>query len=268
MDNLKEIFKTNQKLWNTKTPIHVKSDFYKMEGFMKGETSLRKIELALLPDLKGKTILHPQCHFGQDTLSLERMGAQCTGVDFSSVAIQKAKDIRDELGMNSEFVFCNVLDMDQHIEKQFDIVYCSYGIITWFPNLEDWAEQISKRLKPGGRFYFIEFHPFFYMFDWETDELSFDYFNSGKPEIEIEKGTYAENDAEIEMKEYYWMHSLSEIFTALKKAGFSVEDFQEYDFSPYKIFENCKTRAEQEFVYQPVKAKIPHVFSLITQKTL
>jgi len=266
MEDLEKIFETNQKLWDTKTPIHVKSDFYNMDGFMNGETSLRKIELDLLPDLFNMDVLHAQCHFGQDTLSMERMGANCTGVDFSSVAIHKANEIRDELNLNAEFVCCNVLEMDQHITKQYDIVYCSYGIITWFPDLNVWANQIAKRLKPGGRFYFVEFHPLFYMFDWNTDELSFDYFNSGKAEIEIEKGTYAENDAEIEMKEYYWMHSLSEIFNALKKSGLIVDDFQEYDFSPYKIFENCKTRAEQEHVYQPTKAKLPHVFSLVANK--
>jgi ubiquinone/menaquinone biosynthesis C-methylase UbiE len=266
MEDLKTIFETNQKLWNTKTPIHVKSDFYNMDGFMKGDTSLRKIELELLPDLSNMDVLHPQCHFGQDTLSMERQGANCTGVDFSSVAVQKANEIRDTLNLKSEFVCCNVLEMDQYIDKQFDIVYCSYGIITWFPDLEIWANQIAKRLKPGGSFYFVEFHPVFYMFDWETDQMAFDYFNSGKPEIEIEKGTYADNGAEIEMKEYYWMHSLSEIFNALAKAGLSVDDFQEYDYSPYKIFKNCKTRAEQEYVYQPTKGKIPHVFSMVASK--
>jgi len=266
MNDLKEIFDTNQKLWNAKTPIHINSDFYNMDAFLKGQISLRKIELALIPNLKGKEILHTQCHFGQDTLSLERLGGKCTGVDFSNVAIQEAEDIREKLKLNSEFICCNILDMDQHIDKLFDIVYASYGIITWFPDMEIWANQIAKRLKPGGRFYFVEFHPLLYMFDWNTDQLSFDYFNSGKPEIEIEKGTYANNDSEIEMKEYFWMHSISEIFSAFMKVGLVIEDFQEYDFSPYKIFENCTLRKEQEFVYQPTQAKIPHVMSIVARK--
>ena len=266
MENQNHFFETNRKLWDNKTPIHVNSDFYDMESFMKGETSLRKIELNLLPDLKGKTLLHPQCHFGQDTLSLERLGAQCTGVDFSEVAIKKANDIRTSLNLSSEFVCCNVIQMDQCIDKIYDYVYCSYGIITWFPNLNDWAAQISKRLKPGGQFYFVEFHPLIYMFDWGTNELFFDYFNRGEPEVEIEKGTYADSNAEIEMKEYFWMHSLSEIFQALISNGLIIDDFKEYDFSPYKIFDKCTRRAEQEYIYKPVRSKLPHVFSIVATK--
>ena len=60
--------------------MHLKSDFYDVEGFLKGESSLNDIELGLLGDIKGKSILHLQCHFGQDTISLGRLGANVTGV--------------------------------------------------------------------------------------------------------------------------------------------------------------------------------------------
>lgn len=262
----KHYFETNQKLWNSRTPNHLKSDFYNMPGFLKGETSLKKIELDLLPNLENKKVLHPQCHFGQDTLSLERMGAICTGVDFSDVAIKEANSLRDKLSLQSRFVCCNVLEMDQHVQDTFDYVFCSYGVVTWLPDLNIWAQQIAKRLKPGGQFYFVEFHPLLYMFDWETDIMHFPYFNNQKPEVEIEKGTYADKDADIELKEYFWMHPISEILNALITNGLTIEAFDEYDYSPYNIFGACKIRNDIEYVYQPVKAQLPHVLSIVATK--
>lgn len=87
----------NKKLWNDKTDIHVNSEFYNVEGFLKGETSLKETELYMLGDIKGKSILHLQCHFGMDSISLSRMGASVTGVDFSDQAISKAKELPAKL---------------------------------------------------------------------------------------------------------------------------------------------------------------------------
>jgi len=197
MKELNEYFDANRRLWDNKTQIHVKSDFYNMEGFMKGESSLRKLELGVLGDLSGKKLLHTQCHFGQDTLSLQRMGAECTGVDFSDKAVAQANALNTSLDLGAHFVCCNVLEMDQNIEELFDVVYTSYGVVTWLPNLNDWAEQISKRIKVGGTFYMIEFHPVLYMFEWEEDIIKYNYFNPGKPVEEIEQGTYADKNADI-----------------------------------------------------------------------
>src|SRR5690606_5045502 len=70
----------NKESWNNRTDVHLNSDFYDLDGFMKGKSSLNSIELELLGDVYGKSILHLQCHFGQDTLSLSRMGAKVTGI--------------------------------------------------------------------------------------------------------------------------------------------------------------------------------------------
>ena len=104
-------FAANQKLWDAKTSVHVDSEFYEMTKFLEGKNSLRKIELSELPDLKGKTVLHSQCHFGQDTLSMQRMGAQCTGIDLSSKAIDAARRYNDQMGLDATFVQCNVYDI-------------------------------------------------------------------------------------------------------------------------------------------------------------
>lgn len=267
MQEHKKYFDANRKLWDNKTPIHINSDFYNMDGFLKGETSLRKIELEELTEIKGKKILHTQCHFGQDSMSLQRMGAQVTGVDFSSTAIEKAKEINKQLDLNTEFLCCNIYDLDQHLTEQFDFVFASYGVIIWLPDLKLWAKQISQRLKKGGEFLLVEFHPFLYMFDWDKDELRYQYFNTGQPERDVEEGTYADKGADIQLEEYFWTHSLSELIQSLNEYGLQVVFYKEYNYSPYNIFPKPEIRGEQEFVFKYKDIQLPHVFALKVRKT-
>jgi SAM-dependent methyltransferase len=190
------------------------------------------------------------------------MGADCTGIDLSDVSIAKAIEIRDELGLQSKFHACNVYDLDKNITEQFDCVFSSYGVITWLPDLEAWACQIAKRLKPGGVFVLVEFHPVLYMFDWVKKEIAYNYFNVGHPYKETELGTYANEQAKIEMEEYFWTHALSDVFGALTDNGMTINFFKEYDFSPYNIFQDALFRKEQEFCFEINGIKVPHVFAL------
>lgn len=155
----------NKELWNHKTHIHLKSDFYEVEAFKKGKTSLKPIELALLGDVKGKSILHLQCHFGQDSMCLSRMGADVTGVDISDVAIHEATTLSTELGLNTTFVCCDVYAAKELITEKFDIVFTTYGTIGWLPDMDKWADIVSHFLKPTGKFVFVELHPVVWIFD-------------------------------------------------------------------------------------------------------
>ena len=165
MSNFQEYFKANQELWNQRTRIHKDSDFYNLSSFKKGENALTSIELAELGDVIGKTILHLQCHFGMDSLSWSRMGAEVTGVDLSDEAIKEANKLNDELGLNATFICSNVYDLKEHLDKKFDIVFTSYGTIGWLPDLDKWAAIISHFLKEGGIFYIADFHLVVLMFD-------------------------------------------------------------------------------------------------------
>lgn len=253
-------------MWDAKTPIHIASEFYDLEKFKSGDNSLRKIELSELPDVKGKTILHTQCHFGQDTLSMERMGASCTGIDLSSESIKQAIQLRDELGLKSNFINCNVYDIDKNLTEHFDMVFTSYGVIAWLPDLNLWAEQLSSRLKDGGYFYMAEFHPVLYMFDWESNRIAYTYFNSGTPLEETNEGTYVDKNADITHKEYFWQHSISEVLNALLNSGLEIIKFNEFDYSPYNCFENLEKRGDQEFVFTHNGIIPPHVFSILARK--
>ena len=155
----------NRNAWNNKVEIHLKSDFYDLNGFLGGKSSLNDVELQLLGAIKGKSILHLQCHFGQDTISLSRLGAEVTGVDFSDSAIEAARKLAVATQSNAQFICCDLYDLPEHLDKKFDIVFTSYGTIGWLPDLNKWSEIVSYFLKPMGHFVFVEFHPFICIFD-------------------------------------------------------------------------------------------------------
>jgi len=156
----------NKALWDEKTKHHISSAFYNMHdgSFLKGKSSLNDIELQLLGNVAGKEVLHLQCHFGQDTLSLARLGAKATGVDFSAEAIKKARALNDQLALDAEFICCDIYSLQDSLEKQFDMVFASYGTIGWLPDMQRWAQIVARYLKPGGKFVFVEFHPVVWMF--------------------------------------------------------------------------------------------------------
>lgn len=236
MDKYANYFKTNQETWNTKVDIHAKSEMYEMEAFKAGKSSLMPYELKALGDVSGKSLLHLQCHFGQDTLSWSRMGAHCVGVDLSDAGIALAKQLNTELNLNAEFVCCNVLETSKHVSNTFDIVYTSYGVIGWLPDLKPWAKMIAERLKPGGTFYMVEFHPIVWMFDYleNPPQLKYGYMQDEVIYEEYE-GTYANEDSKMVSKEYGWNHGLGEVVTALTEAGLQIEYLKEHDEAPYDV---------------------------------
>ncbi|MDC8006093.1 class I SAM-dependent methyltransferase [Aureisphaera galaxeae] len=264
--DLQKAFEINKETWNQKVAIHAASDFYALEDFKKGKTSLNSYELKALGDVSGKSLLHLQCHFGQDTLSWSRMGAKCTGVDISDEAVKLARTLNDELGLNAEFVCCNVLDTSQHVSEQFDIVFTSYGTIGWLPDLKSWARMISERLKPGGVFYIVEFHPIAWMFDYTVSPPEMKYGYHQKEAIYEEyEGTYAEDgDAKMISKEYGWNHSLSEVLSVLIEAGLTIKTVNEMDASPYNVFPDL---VKNETGYYELKDKLyPLLFEVKAKK--
>jgi len=217
-DNYIEI---NRQSWNSRLESHLKSEFYNLDGFLKGETSLNDIELNLLGNIKGKKILHLQCHFGQDTISLSRLGANVTGIDLSDKAIESAIELSKKTNTNTTFICSNIYDLPKVLEEQFDIIFTSYGTIGWLPDLDKWASIISKYLKPNGKFIFVEFHPVIWVFNDNFNEIKYRYFKS-EAIIEKENGTYANREADIEPETVTWNHSISEVVNNLIKNGLKI----------------------------------------------
>ena len=257
----------NRQSWNNRTDTHLKSEFYDMANFVKGKTSLNNIELDLFGDLSGKTILHLQCHFGQDTISLNRLGAEATGVDLSDKAIESAKRIAIDTNASATFICCDIYDLPEHLNKQFDIVFTSYGTIGWLPDLDKWAKIISRFLKPNGQFVFVEFHPVVWMFDDNFEKIGYRYFNSGAI-IESEIGTYADKNASISQEYVMWNHDLGEVINSLIKNGLEINAFNEYDYSPYNCFKNTIEFEPKKYRITHLENKIPMVYSIVATKKI
>lgn len=239
MSQQKSFFDTNKATWNEKVKIHAKSEMYDMEAFKSGASSLMPYELDGLGDVSGKTLLHLQCHFGQDTLSWNRQGAKCTGIDLSDEGIKLARSLNNDLKLNSEFVCCNVLDTSLFVKDKFDIVFTSYGVIGWLPDLKPWGKMIAERLNKGGTFFIAEFHPIVWMFDYLDDKqiMKYGYMQSDVIYEEYE-GTYANQDSKMISKEYGWNHGLGDVVSALTEAGLHLEYLKEFNESPYDVLPN------------------------------
>ena len=256
----------NRASWNNRTPSHMASEFYDVEGFLKGNTSLNQIELELLGDIKGKSILHLQCHFGQDTISLGRLGAKVTGVDLSDKAIDGAIDLAKKANIDAEFICCDIYDLPNHLDKEFDMVFTSYGTIGWLPDMDKWAKIVSKYLKPNGNFVFAEFHPVVWMFDDDFTEVKYTYHQS-EPIMETEEGTYADKKADIKQDYITWNHGMGEVINSLIENGLAITSLKEYDYSPYNCFNKTIEIAPKKFRISHLDNKIPMVYSVTAIKT-
>jgi SAM-dependent methyltransferase len=261
MEQYQHYFDTNRSLWNQRTAVHKESGFYDVPSFLGGKSSLTAIELEHLGDVRGKKILHLQCHFGMDTLSLSRMGATVTGVDLSDAAIEEARRLNEVLEQDARFICCNVYDLPQHLDETFDIVYTSFGVIGWLPDLAPWAALIRRFLKPGGFFFMAEFHPVIWMMDDEMRELRYHYHNHEVIAIDS-TGTYSDPDAPIAHKEYGWNHALSEVFTVLLGEGLQLSSFREYSYSPFPCFSRVVQGADGNWRIEGLEDKLPMVYAI------
>ena len=261
MDNYQSYFEENKQSWNKRTDVHKDSVFYNLASFKQGKSSLNKIELEALGNVQGKSLLHLQCHFGMDTMSWAREGANCVGVDISDESIRLATEINDELNLNTEFVCCNVYDLKQHLDTKFDIVFTSYGTIGWLPNLDGWAEIISFFLKPGGIFYIADFHPVLWMLDDNLEKIKYSYFNVGVITEEI-SGSYSDRNAPIQSIEHGWNYSFSEIISALLKHNLQIVQFNEFTYSPYNCFNNLEQGFDGMWRIKGINEKIPVMYSI------
>lgn len=262
----------NQGWWNEAAQVHAQGEGYQLQAFKEGKSKLNPLERGEVGDVAGKKLLHLQCHFGLDTLSWARLGAQVTGMDYADKAIAIAQELTQELQMDATFVCCNLYDLPGVLDAagEFDIVYTSYGVIGWLPDLQPWGKIIAHYLKPGGFFYIAEGHPFMWTFDEYSADLKIRYPYFSHAAIKDESaGTYAEKEATLEHKTTYgWNHTLSEVFGSLLAAGLSIDFFHEHQFCAWECLQDME-EDENGFMRfkDPQKRELlPLMFSLKATK--
>jgi SAM-dependent methyltransferase len=255
----------NRRHWDELVPFHKSSAYYDTDAFLAGKCSLRDLETRELGDVRGKTMLHLQCHFGMDTLSWARRGAIVTGVDFSPAAVSAAQKLAEDAGIEARFIECDVYSLPERLGYQFDIVFTSYGVLFWLPDISRWASVVSHFLRPGGTFYMAEFHPAAGMFDSTVDELRVieSYFRGEEPLRFDEDGSYADPEARLKNRTTYsWPHPVGEVLTALIDAGLQIEFVREFPYSIEQRFP-FMTRGDDGYWHLPPEMpSIPMLYSL------
>ena len=206
-----------------------------------------------------------------DTLSLARLGAEVTGVDFSPEAIELAKVLSKTADLDAKFICENVYNIPKILDEKFDIVYTSGGVIMWLPDLDEWASVISSVLKPGGVFYIREFHPFSYIFDDDDSvtelRVKYPYFQGKDPLMFEDEGTYADNEAKTgKMKTYEWNHPISVIINSLITNGLRIDHFNGFPVTGYKALPFMIEKEKDKWVLPENEDKVPLMFSIKATK--
>jgi SAM-dependent methyltransferase len=268
---MNECAAANRAHWDELVPIHVASEFYDVAGFRAGASTLKPVELAELGDVRGKTLLHLMCHFGLDTLSWAREGAIVTGIDFSERAVETARALAAETDIDARFVQSDVYALPEHLDETFDVVFASYGVVFWLPDIERWARVVAQFLRPGGTFYMVEFHPMAGVFENGAAitglHVRYPYFPTGGPLRFDDAGTYA--DRSVTLKNpvtYSWPHPVGEVVTALVDAGLRIEFFHEFPFSTERWFPFMEEVAPHTFHLAEHDGSVPFLYSVKATK--
>ncbi|GLF95958.1 class I SAM-dependent methyltransferase [Streptomyces yaizuensis] len=260
----------NRSNWDERVPIHVASDFYDVKAFREGRDFLRDFEVAEVGDVTGRTLLHLQCHFGQDTLSWARRGAaRVVGLDFSAPAVAAARALAADVGLGPDraaFVAADVYDAPAAVpEPSYDIVYTGTGALNWLPDVDRWARTAASLVAPGGFLYLAEFHPLTDALDDETgSRVVHDYF-SRDPWIDDEPLTYTDagpGTAITSSRTVEWQHPIGDVVSALCAAGLRLEFLHEHDTSVFARFDDLVQTGEQRYRFPEGRPRIPLMYSL------
>ena len=258
---------TNRANWDARVPIHIASKLYDIDAFIAGQDPLRDYEPGEVGDVRGKTLLHLQCHLGLDTLSWARRGATVTGLDFSRPALDVAASVAARMGVGSaRWVLANVYDAATALAGQtFDIVYSSIGSLQFLPDLDRWAHIVATLVPPGGFCYVTEGHPLIQFIADDCRTLQGNYFS--RDAIVLNEGTYANPSATLDRPvSVEWRHHTAEVVTALGSAGLRVEFLHEHDWIWYQILPVLTRHDDGHWRFPEGHPSVPLLYSLRATK--
>lgn len=258
---------SNRALWDEWAKIHADGDWYNLDAVRAGADKLRPYEVAEIGDVAGRTMLHLQCQIGTDSIAWARRGARVTGVDFSSAAVDIARQLAADVGVDARFVCSDVMQLPENLEGIWDIVYASRGILGWLPDLAAWARVVSHFLAPGGIFYLTDIHPVAKAVDDSSPEFRVGrpYWPRPEPIRYDVRGTYADPNAHVETTDkYLWTHSTGELLTSIAQAGMCLEVFHEFPWLD-RPWPSLTKQGEREYL-PPNGFELPLSFSLRARK--
>ena len=268
----------NRAAWDERAPAHAASTGYRTEAFVSDPTYLSHVvrfDLPLLGDVFSLRGVHLQCHIGTDTLSLARLGATMTGVDFSPKSLEEARRLAERAGPPVTYVESDVYGaVDALGGATFDLVYTGVGALCWLPDIRRWAQTVAALLVPGGRLFLREGHPVLWALDEGRSDgllaLEYPYFEQDQPQVWQEEGTYVPTDAVFTNNvTHEWNHGIGEIVTALIDAGMTITGLVEHQSVPWEALPGRMTQiAEGEWRLTDRPERLPHTYTLQAVRTV
>lgn len=268
-----EYFAANRAQWDDRAAIHLESTFYDLEGWLRTEPRPRRREIDALGDVDGLTLVHPQCHFGLDTLTFARAGATVTGLDFSPAAIEAARDVARRAGLadRARFVCANVEDAPSALDHAtYDIVYVSLGALNWLPSVERWAAALAPLVAPGGRLYLHEVHPLASSLADNEMTLAYSYFEEEAPFVWDDTETYTDQQRPLaHERSYEWNHGVGQVVTALIDNGLRITKLTEHDWTvwprwPWLV--QISEGRDRRWTTPPGAPRLPLTFTLLAER--
>ncbi|MEO1192361.1 MAG: class I SAM-dependent methyltransferase [Pseudomonadota bacterium] len=259
----------NKQLWDQLVPMHLESELYDVAGFKAGANALGELELAELGLVKGKRLCHLLCHFGLDTLSFARLGAEVTGYDISDKALEAARDLAKDCGLEGTFIQGDIAEAGEKLSGPFDIVYMSWGVLGWISDLDRLVANIASWLAPGGVYYIIDCHPLVNALneEWQPDKpciaFAYNYEQRGDETMAYTFEGYAgSTESFAERTAYDWAHGLGRLVTAVAKAGLRVDFLHEHDKLAWQQLDCMLDDGEGYWYMPPGAPRLPVSFSL------
>ena len=267
-----DYLEVNRANWDDRAPAHATSPGYGVDRLIADPARISDVvsfDRPRLGDLTGLRGVHLQCHIGTDTVSLARLGATMTGVDFSPRSLEQARLLAERSGTPVEFVESDVYAAPEALGGQrFDLVYTGIGALCWLPDVRRWAQTVAALLSPGGRLFIREGHPVLWSLDYERDDdllvLTEPYFEQKEPQVYDEPGTYVATDAAFTHNvTHEWNHGLGEIVTAVLDAGLTLTGLEEHQSVPWDALPGRMTERDGgEFQLTDRPERLPHTYTL------
>jgi len=268
---MEEYVFVNKANWESRVDHHVAAGSYSLRRFVDDPTFLSDVvrfDRPRLGDISGKDVVHLQCHIGTDTLSLARLGARVTGLDFSPKALAAARQLAAECGQPVRYVEAELYEAPAALgTSRFDVVYTGIGALCWLPDIKRWASVVANLLRPGGRLFIREGHPMLWaLADPRPDgvvAVEYPYFETAGTRF-LEQKTYVEHEGDLaEPETLQFNHGLGEIITALMRTGMTLASFEEHDSVPWPALgEQMVEDADGEFRLRDRPERIAATYTL------
>jgi SAM-dependent methyltransferase len=267
---------TNRANWDERAPAHAASPDYEVARLVADPRALSRVvsfDRDRLGDISACRGVHLQCHIGTDTISLARLGARMSGLDFSLAALTEARRIADRAGVAVEFVESDLRSALEVLEPgSFDLVYTGIGALCWLPRIDEWASVVAGLLREGGRLFVREGHPMLWTLDEHvTDRLvvRLPYFEQPEaPYVEDVDSTYVTTDVTFaNTRSYSWNHSLGEVVSALLANGMAITGLVEHDSVPWEALEGQMVREDGEWRLRDRPSRLAASYTLQAVKT-